>query len=626
MERHADCIGDESRLGNICRLLGPVHIQYRCFTLSFAVQRHNMTECRPFSPSSILHQGWLKKQGGVIKSWQRRFFVLAEDHMYYYQREDETKHLGAIPLKGNKVFKHPHNPDDPKFLFEISQGEGHTGRMAGNHDTFLLMAATQIDMDNWIQAIQRVMYARVGGGVFGQSLLDIITNESTTSTKTIPSIVEQCVKYISENGLKEEGIFRLAGRSSMIKTLQDSFDAGDKPDFDRERVDIHTVASLLKLYLRELPEPVIPWAHYDDIMNGIRLYLQNPEQGRKELIKQLALLPRTNYNLLRYMCDFLHSVSLHEEKNKMNVQNIATVFGPNIIRPNTDSPASLMQSTTLSHKFVHLIIEKHKEMFPPNDMIDFTANTTPPLTKLIPIQPYSQPHIPVAPPRKKSANPHLDLIKEVKVNDHNLNKVDEGKLIDIDDPPVIRREKFKTKSPSIDEMFTVSQEVSTSLDQMVIKRSTSQAHYAKPFSNRNNSIHIEDETFLLDGASFEDPMQFHSNGVVNDHKHFLPERPPKPLQSNNAGNVDFSQSIPDVAPVIDRTLTYEHLQQQVEVLKLELKRQKEEHEQKLHKMEMKYAALEIKFLNEESARKSADERNRHLLQRVNTFYAEYGPK
>ncbi|XP_071953156.1 rho GTPase-activating protein 24-like isoform X2 [Antedon mediterranea] len=589
--------------------------------LSFAVQRHNMTESRPFNHSSIIHQGWLKKQGGVIKTWQRRFFILVNDHLYYYQREDDQRHLGAIPLKGNKVFKHAHNPDDPnKFLFEISNGEGHTGRLAGNHDTFLLLASTQIDMDKWIQEIQRVMYAKVGRGVFGQSLLDIITNESTTSTKMIPSIVEQCVNYIVENGLLEEGIFRLPGRSSMIKTLQDSFDCGDKPDFDKQHVDIHTVASLLKLYLRELPEPVIPWAHYDDIMNGIKLFLQNSEKGKKELIKQLALLPRTNYNLLRYMCIFLHNVSLHEDKNKMTVQNIATVFGPNIIRPNTDSPASLMQSTSLSQQFVHLIIEKHKEMFPPNDMIDFNVNTAPALQKLVPIQPYRQTNIPVAPPRKKNppTNVHLDLIKEVKANEDSYNTVAEGKLIDIDDGPVVKREKFKTRNPSVDEMFSVTQEVITSVDQMVISASSkSNGQYAKP--NRNNSILIDDEAYIPRFSSYNDAITPHSNGIPPNYVHPVPERPPKPPQEINA-------NIPDVAPVIDHTLTYEHLQQQVEMLKMELKRQKEEYEQKTTKMQMKYDALEIKYLNEESARRSADERNRHLLQRVNTFYAEYGPK
>ncbi len=72
----------------------------------------------------ILHSGYLKKQGGAFKTWQRRWFVLAGDHLYYYNKEDDTRPLGAIPLRNNKVEKHPHNPDDPgKFLFEILPGE-----------------------------------------------------------------------------------------------------------------------------------------------------------------------------------------------------------------------------------------------------------------------------------------------------------------------------------------------------------------------------------------------------------------------------------------------------------------------------------------------------------------------
>ena len=45
-------------------------------------------------------------------------------------------------------------------------------------------------------------------GVFGQSLEDTIINESDSCTKVIPTVVELCVNYIRNNGLREEGIFR----------------------------------------------------------------------------------------------------------------------------------------------------------------------------------------------------------------------------------------------------------------------------------------------------------------------------------------------------------------------------------------------------------------------------------
>lgn len=58
------------------------------------------------------------------------------------------------------------------------------------------------------------------------------------------------------------GIFRLPGQASRIHALKDLYDSGSQEDFSSSE-DVHTVASLLKLYLRELPEPVVPFVLYD---------------------------------------------------------------------------------------------------------------------------------------------------------------------------------------------------------------------------------------------------------------------------------------------------------------------------------------------------------------------------
>ncbi|KAG7275588.1 hypothetical protein CRUP_030622 [Coryphaenoides rupestris] len=83
----------------------------------------------------------------------------------------------------------------------------------------------------------------------------------------------------------------MPGQANLVKELQEAFDCGDKPLFD-SNTDTHTVASLLKLYLRELPEPV---------------------------------------------------VQSHCNENKMSVQNLATVFGPNILRPKMEDPVAIME-------------------------------------------------------------------------------------------------------------------------------------------------------------------------------------------------------------------------------------------------------------------------------------------
>ncbi|XP_056327289.1 rho GTPase-activating protein 22 isoform X2 [Danio aesculapii] len=326
---------------------------------------------RPSSPSlqeQVVKAGWLKKQRSIMKNWQLRWFVLRTDHLYFYKDEEETKPQGCIPLQGSQVNELTANPDEPgRHLFEIVPGcTGEKDRSALSHEAFLLMANSQNDMEDWVKAIRRVIWAPFGGGIFGQHLEDTIQYERKFGPRLAPLLVEQCVDFIREQGLKEEGLFRMPGQANLVKELQDAFDCGDKPLFD-SNTDVHTVASLLKLYLRELPEPVIPFNKYEDFLTCAQLLLKDEEMGLGELVKQVSTLPQANYNLLKYICKFLDEVQSHSNENKMSVQNLATVFGPNILRPKIEDPVSMMEGTTQVQQLMTVLISEHERLYVGNE-------------------------------------------------------------------------------------------------------------------------------------------------------------------------------------------------------------------------------------------------------------------
>ncbi|NXT64468.1 RHG24 protein, partial [Chaetops frenatus] len=270
---------------------------------------------------------------------------------------------GTIFLPGNRVIEHPCNEESPgKFLFEVVPG-GDRERMTANHETYLLMASTQNDMEDWVKSIRRVIWAPFGGGIFGQKLEDTVRYEKRYGSRLAPMLVEQCVDFIRQRGLKEEGLFRLPGQANLVKELQDAFDCGEKPSFD-SNTDVHTVASLLKLYLRELPEPVVPYAKYEDFLSCAKMLSKEEEAGLKELVKQVKSLPAVNYNLLKYICRFLDEVQSYSGVNKMSVQNLATVFGPNILRPKVEDPLTIMEGTVVVQQLMSVMISKHEELFP----------------------------------------------------------------------------------------------------------------------------------------------------------------------------------------------------------------------------------------------------------------------
>ncbi|XP_041830753.1 rho GTPase-activating protein 22 isoform X1 [Melanotaenia boesemani] len=327
--------------------------------------------CRPGSPSlqeGALKAGWLKKQRSIMKNWQLRWFVLRSDQLYFYKDEEETKPQGCIPLQGCQVNELTANPDEPgRHLFEIVPGgTGEKDRAPVSHESFLLMANTQTDMDDWVKAIRRVIWAPFGGGIFGQRLEDTVQYEKKFGPRLAPLLVEQCVDFIRERGLDEEGLFRMPGQANLVKELQEAFDCGDKPLFD-SNTDVHTVASLLKLYLRELPEPVIPFSKYEDFLTCAQLLAKDEEEGIQELGKQVSTLPLPNYNLLKYICKFLDEVQSHCNENKMSVQNLATVFGPNILRPKMEDPITIMEGTSLVQHLMTVLIREHNRLYSGRD-------------------------------------------------------------------------------------------------------------------------------------------------------------------------------------------------------------------------------------------------------------------
>ncbi|KAM6956674.1 rho GTPase-activating protein 22 [Aplochiton taeniatus] len=323
---------------------------------------------RPSSPldqERALKSGWLKRQRSIMKNWQLRWFVLRAEALYFYKDQEESKAQGCIPLQGSRVNELPANQEEPgRHLFEIVPGgSGEKDRTGLSHESFLLMANSQSDMEDWVRVIRRAIRTQLGGGVFGQHLEETMMCEVQSGLqRLVPGLVEQCVGFILQQGLEEEGLFRAPGQTNHVRELQDAFDRGEKPVLD-STTDVHTVASLLKLYLRELPEPVIPFSKYTQFLSCAQFLTKDKETGIQELIKQVKALPQVNYNLLKYICKFLDEVQSHSGGNKMSVQNLATVFGPNILRPRVEDPVTMMEGSSHVQHLMTVLISEHSRLY-----------------------------------------------------------------------------------------------------------------------------------------------------------------------------------------------------------------------------------------------------------------------
>ncbi|XP_042636775.1 rho GTPase-activating protein 25 [Orycteropus afer afer] len=321
-----------------------------------------------FHPSSTpnplerpIKMGWLKKQRSIVKNWQQRYFVLRAQQLYYYKDEEDMKPQGFMYLPGSTIKEIATNPEEAgKFVFEVIPASWYQNR--AGQDSYVLMASSQAEMEEWVKFLRRVA-GTPSGAVFGQRLDETVAYEQKFGPHLVPILVEKCVEFIREHGLNEEGIFRLPGQDNLVKQLRDAFDAGERPSFARD-TDVHTVASLLKLYLRDLPEPVVPWSQYEGFLLCGQLMNADEAKAQQELMKQLSILPRDNYNLLSYICRFLHEIQLNCAVNKMSVDNLATVIGVNLIRSKVEDPAVIMRGTPQIQRVMTMMIRDHEVLFP----------------------------------------------------------------------------------------------------------------------------------------------------------------------------------------------------------------------------------------------------------------------
>lgn len=86
---------------------------------------------------------------------------------------------------------------------------------------------------------------------------------------SVPDPVNRCFSEILARGLRIEGLFRLSGAAIEVEKLQHEF---DKPPtygkyLNLKENDIHAITSLVKKYLRSLPDPVIPSAYHQLFLN-----------------------------------------------------------------------------------------------------------------------------------------------------------------------------------------------------------------------------------------------------------------------------------------------------------------------------------------------------------------------
>ncbi|OSD06757.1 RhoGAP-domain-containing protein [Trametes coccinea BRFM310] len=170
--------------------------------------------------------------------------------------------------------------------------------------------------------------------IFGRDLIEQVRADSKDEPRVIPVIVEKCIDAVDHIALDLEGIYRKTGGSGQSKMITQLFERGEYQSFDlrdSERFnDICSVTSVLKSYLRSLPNPLLTFELHDKFIGAATI--RDPAVKANTFADLVHELPREHYHTLRALMLHLHRVCERSERNLMHARNLGVVFGPTLMR------------------------------------------------------------------------------------------------------------------------------------------------------------------------------------------------------------------------------------------------------------------------------------------------------
>ncbi|KAF7725431.1 hypothetical protein EC973_009605 [Apophysomyces ossiformis] len=146
--------------------------------------------------------------------------------------------------------------------------------------------------------------------------------------RTVPLVVTKCIEAVERmGGLQKEGIYRISGRQSNVEMLKHAFEHNEESLVIDSKYDVFTIASVLKIYLREMAQPLFNMAMQNRLEYS---HMDEKQRPRMLLQRKLAALSKPHRDTLSAVINHLAKVAAASQVNKMHLQNLSVIFTPAI--------------------------------------------------------------------------------------------------------------------------------------------------------------------------------------------------------------------------------------------------------------------------------------------------------
>jgi len=267
-----------------------------------------------FSPDDVAKSGWLFKnsQKGDKKPTpvKKRWCVLTDHFLFYFaDNKASSKPSGVINLEHVAI-----NYDNNNIkLKSITQSFKHSSVV------YNFFTDTESITKDWSQCMKQHCFNGDPHRVFGVPLTKLLKAKRDVFGPLVKSL-----NYLDARALDKEKLFQLKGESIQLNDFRESFDRGKDVDLSICE-DPYIVADLLKLFLKELPEPLLTFDLYPVFL-----------ATKPELVKYnelLSKLPLAHQIVVEILLHFAARLLLHSKKNGLEWDNIALMLGPSFLRP-----------------------------------------------------------------------------------------------------------------------------------------------------------------------------------------------------------------------------------------------------------------------------------------------------
>ncbi|XP_004636692.1 rho GTPase-activating protein 15 isoform X1 [Octodon degus] len=193
--------------------------------------------------------------------------------------------------------------------------------------------------------------------IFGSHLHTVCERENST----VPWFVRQCIEAVEKRGLDVDGIYRVSGNLSTIQKLRFIVNQEEKLNLDDSQwEDIHVVTGALKMFFRELPEPLFPYSFFERFVEAIKKQDNNERIATiKGLIQKL---PPPNRDTMKVLFGHLTKIVARASKNLMSTQSLGIVFGPTLLRAENEG-GNMAVHMVYQNQIAELMLGKYSEIF-----------------------------------------------------------------------------------------------------------------------------------------------------------------------------------------------------------------------------------------------------------------------